>query len=191
MQVFSTSGQPLTRQKITPGNTAAGLARASYFTLGDRKVPFTSGGTHEVVVGDLLTGATSSAALRVTAIVLESGTWAGGNAAGWLYGVNQTGVFQAENLNEGANSNVCTIPSDSSKIHHNLQAKNCKVIVEDYALRCTKDGTTPTATAGTAIGDIIQAGQNFMIADINEIRNFKCIDAVSGEAGTAHCELYF
>lgn len=70
---------------------------------------YTSGGTHEVLVGDILTGATSGATCRVLSLTLTGGTWAGGDAAGTLTVCDKSGTFQAENLNEGVNGDVCTI----------------------------------------------------------------------------------
>lgn len=70
---------------------------------------YTSGGTHEVVAGDVLHGATSAATCRVLSLTLTSGTWAGGDAAGTLTVCDKSGVFQAEDLDEGVNDNVCTI----------------------------------------------------------------------------------
>lgn len=70
---------------------------------------YTSGGTHEVLAGDTLTGATSAATCRVLSLTLTTGTWAGGDAAGTLTVCDKNGVFQAEDLNEGANGNVCSI----------------------------------------------------------------------------------
>ena len=74
---------------------------------------FTSGGTTEIEVGDTITGATSSATAVITKIIKSSGTWAGGDAAGRVFFAEQTGTFQAENLNIGASSNVATIAGDS------------------------------------------------------------------------------
>jgi len=79
-----------------------------------RTLAYTSGGTHEVVVGDTLTGAMSGATARVVSLTLTSGTWAVGDAAGTLTLCDQTGTFQSEDLNEGANSNVCTVGGDSA-----------------------------------------------------------------------------
>jgi len=79
-----------------------------------RTLAYTSGGTHEVVAGDTLTGATSGATARVVSLTLTSGTWAGGDAAGTLTLCDQVGTFQSEDLNEGANSNVCTVGGDSA-----------------------------------------------------------------------------
>jgi hypothetical protein len=84
-----------------------------------RTVSYMSGGTHQVLVGDILTGATSGATGRVIAITLTSGTWAGGDAAGVITLCGQVGTFQSENLNEGANGNVCTIAGNSAAVSLN------------------------------------------------------------------------
>lgn len=81
---------------------------------GVKALAFTSGGTHELLVGDTITGATSGATAVIVAIDLDSGSWAGGDAAGTLWINQQSGTFEAENLNEGANNNVATIAADSA-----------------------------------------------------------------------------
>ena len=102
------------------GGTAAGLWKesASGWTavaLG-RELSFTSGGTYVIAEGDTITGATSAATAVITRVVLESGTFAAGTAAGRLIFASQTGTFQAENLDVGANLNVATISANSSAI---------------------------------------------------------------------------
>jgi hypothetical protein len=52
----------------------------------------------------------------ITRVVLESGTWAAGTAAGRLIFASQTGNFVAENLNIGASLNVATVAANSSAI---------------------------------------------------------------------------
>jgi hypothetical protein len=75
---------------------------------------FTSGGTYEIMAGDTIEGATGGATATVFGIELDSGTWAGGDAAGTLWLLNdQSGNFEAENLNVGANNDVATIGADS------------------------------------------------------------------------------
>lgn len=81
-----------------------------------RQLSFTSGGTTEIVVGNTITGATSAATAVVTRVVLKSGTWAGGDAAGKITFASQTGTFQAENLDIGASANVATIAGNSTAI---------------------------------------------------------------------------
>ena len=75
----------------------------------DYRIPFTSGGTHEILALDTLTGATSAATMEVVSVFLESGSWAGADAIGYLFVNTISGTFEAENLNEGVNNDVCSI----------------------------------------------------------------------------------
>lgn len=105
-------------------NNAGGTAAEIYKSTGSgwtlvslgRRVAFTSGGTYEIVEGNTITGATSGATAVITRVVLQTGSWAAGTAAGWLIFATDTGTFQAENLNVGANTNVATIAGDASAI---------------------------------------------------------------------------
>lgn len=81
-----------------------------------RELAFTSGGTYVTKVGDTITGATSAATAVITRVQVTSGTFAGGDAAGYLTFASQTGVFVAENLNVGGNPNVATIAANSVAI---------------------------------------------------------------------------
>lgn len=76
---------------------------------------FTSGGTTAIAIGDTITGATSGATAVVAKVVVTSGSWAAGTAAGYLTLSSQTGTFQAENLNIGATLDVATIAGDSAR----------------------------------------------------------------------------
>lgn len=93
-------------------STASGW---SQIDLG-RSIAFTSGGTYVVAEGNTITGATSAATATVKRVIVTSGTWAGGDAAGRLVLSGQTGTFQSENLNVGGNLNVATIAGNSSAI---------------------------------------------------------------------------
>ncbi len=95
------------------GGTAGALFKStasgwSAVSLG-HTIHFTSGGTYEIVEGNTITGATSAATGVVRRVVLQSGDWAGGDAAGYLTLSGITGTFQAENLDVAANLNVATI----------------------------------------------------------------------------------
>lgn len=79
-----------------------------------RKVQFSSGGTASIQPGDTITGATSAATATVAAVDLTSGSWAGGDAAGWLWLHSKTGTFQAEGLNTAAQSNIASISGATS-----------------------------------------------------------------------------
>ena len=102
------------------GGTAAEIYRAttsgwSLIALG-RRIAFTSGGTYETVAGNTITGAISGATAVVTRVTVTAGAFSTGDAEGWLVFASDTGVFQAENLNVGANLNVATIAGDAAAI---------------------------------------------------------------------------
>lgn len=61
-------------------------------------IAFTSGGTDEIKDGDKIHGNTSDATAVVQQVILDTGTWAGGDAAGWLIlrPGTHSGTFQAE-----------------------------------------------------------------------------------------------
>lgn len=94
----------------------ATIASGTTIALG-REMSFTSGGTYEVATGDVITGATSGKTATVTRVVLESGSWAAGTAAGRFIFTADTGAFTAaETLNVGANINVATVTGASTAI---------------------------------------------------------------------------
>ncbi len=61
-------------------------------------IAFTSGGTDEIKAGDKLHGNTSDATAIIDQVILDSGSWAGGDAAGWLIlrPATVSGTFEAE-----------------------------------------------------------------------------------------------
>jgi hypothetical protein len=81
-----------------------------------RELSFTSGGTYVIAEGDTITGAISTETAVVTRVVLESGSFSGGDASGRLIFASQSGAFQAENLDVDANLDVATIAADSTAI---------------------------------------------------------------------------
>lgn len=64
-----------------------------------KSIPFSGGGTTEIAVGDTITGATSGATAKVRQVLLYSGTWAGGDAAGFFIANEDdiTGTWASEN----------------------------------------------------------------------------------------------
>jgi hypothetical protein len=114
-----TSGADRTRDL----NTKVDPAEVASIT----KLAFTSGGTYEVVAGDVIEGATSMATADVFDVELTSGTWAGGDAAGNLWLNNQSGTFGSENLDVGANSNVATISGNSTNNQVRLTAGTYRI----------------------------------------------------------------
>lgn len=102
------------------GGTAVDLYKSStsgwtQVALG-YELAFTSGGTTEITEGQTITGATSGATAVLTRVMLESGSWSAGDAAGKFVFASQTGTFQSENIDVGASANLATIAGDSSAI---------------------------------------------------------------------------
>lgn len=128
------------------------------------KLAFTGGGAHEVIPGDILTGATSGATCEVQDIYLSSGGWGTSDAAGHFDIIMQKGTFVGENLDEGANGDVCTIAADSStttvfdteKLLHICRGAGSVVAVE---------ATCATVPAGTVPGT-----DPVITIDVNRIR---------------------
>jgi hypothetical protein len=77
----------------------------------DMVIPFSSGGTTEIAVGGTITGATSGATAVISQVLLYSGTWAGGDAAGFFVAKRQniTGTFGSENVDVGTDTNQATV----------------------------------------------------------------------------------
>lgn len=72
-----------------------------------RPMAFTSGGTNEIKDGHWIIGATSGARARVVKVLTDTGSWAGGDAAGTLILDSATieGTFGSENIYyEGSSS---------------------------------------------------------------------------------------
>jgi len=65
-------------------------------------------GSAAFIEDETVTGATSSAIGDVVAFQVDSGTWAGGDAAGALWLKNVTGTFQAENITSTSGNALCT-----------------------------------------------------------------------------------
>ncbi len=80
------------------------------------ELAFTSGGTTEIVEGNTITGAISGETAVLTRVVLESGSWAAGTAAGRFIYASQSGAFQAENIDVGASPNLASIAADGTAI---------------------------------------------------------------------------
>lgn len=77
-------------------------SKASYWIL-----TFDAGST-EIAVDDVVTGGTSGATGIVLAVVLTSGTWGGGDAAGQIVLYNVTGTFQDNEALQVSASTVAT-----------------------------------------------------------------------------------
>ncbi len=79
------------------------------------------------------------------------------------------------------------------KVVHGVEmsAIGALITCEDETVHITFDGTPPTAAAGTNIGHALSAGDSYVLRSGPNVRNFQCIDAVSGSAGTIKVTVFF
>jgi hypothetical protein len=85
----------MTAADVADGNTVQGVAGFCWV------LPFDAGGgvdvsgkTRQIKVGDFIYGSTSHATGIVTGVMLQSGSWTAGTAAGYLNIMTKTGTFQ-------------------------------------------------------------------------------------------------
>ena len=71
------------------------------------------------------------------------------------------------------------------------QAIGALITGEGETVNFTLNGTAPTAAAGTNVGHALAAGESYVIRGISNLRNFKCIDRVSGSTGTVKATIFF
>jgi hypothetical protein len=80
-------------------------------------IAFTSGGTYQLQEGDVITGDTSTKTATVLKILTNGGSWATGNAAGYIIVASASGAFTAgETVHVGAHTDVMTLTADKVPI---------------------------------------------------------------------------
>ncbi len=127
----------------------------------------------------------------VSAVVLENGTFAGGNAEGILLLNKVRGTFAAGNISVTAlDGNIATIAEAPIEIGMRTPPKAALITVETAAINFTLDGTLPTATSGTNYGHKMDAGQSYVIRGYKNIRKFKCINAVASNGAIVKYTLF-
>lgn len=135
------------------------LTDGDLITIGHLKsysIPFSGGGTTEVEVGDTIKGATSAATAVVQQVLLSSGTWAGGDAAGFFIVNSVTGTFQSENVYVDSDS---TSGSDDATVTANVQI-NVAIAAAAAAATGTSAisryaGVAGSASIGFTIGSVL------------------------------------
>ena len=117
-------------------------------------IAFTSGSS-EPDVRDVIEGATSGATATVAYIDLVSGTWGGGNAAGFIILAKESGTFQAEDINiSGGATNVLTCSGAAADIETTtctIPLKIIKPVITNPLIRRTSN---LFGEASSILGDI-------------------------------------
>ncbi|MCV0395473.1 MAG: hypothetical protein K5872_22255 [Rhizobiaceae bacterium] len=120
--------------------------------LGPYIVPFSSGGTTEIVAGDKIVGATSGAQAWVREVLEYSGTWAGGDAAGFFVVDMISGTFQSENVDVGSDTNLATV---TANVVHNVAIAAAAASATGTSAISRYEGSTGSGKKGFTIGSVI------------------------------------
>jgi hypothetical protein len=117
-------------------------------------VPFSGGGTTEIVAGDTITGATSGAKAVVKEVLEYSGTWAGGDAAGFfvLLEGTLTGTFGSENVFVGTGTNDATV---TANVVHNIAVAAAAAGATGTSAISRYEGVAGSNAKGFTIGSVI------------------------------------
>lgn len=117
-------------------------------------VVFTSGGTTEIEKGMLIKGATSGATARVSDVIVDTGSWAAGDAAGWIVidPASKVGTLTTENIFVPGGTNDATIVVDVTftiDIDTEVAGATGNAAITPYV------GAASTAALGFTIGSTI------------------------------------
>jgi hypothetical protein len=121
-------------------------------------VPFSSGGTTEITAGAKIKGATSGAYAIVKEVLVSSGTWAGGDAAGFFTLVEGSlvGTFQSENVyidnDATSGTNDATV---TANVVHNCAITTAAASATGTSAISRYEGVAGSNKAGFTIGSAL------------------------------------
>lgn len=121
-------------------------------------VPFSGGGAKAIAAGDKITGATSGASAVVKQVLLYSGTFAGGDAAGFFELVEGTlsGTFGSENIyvsnDDTAGIDDATV---TANVVHNIAVAAAAASATTTSAISRYEGVAASASKGFTIGSVI------------------------------------
>lgn len=118
------------------------------------RIPFTSGGTATIAAGNKIIGATSGATVTIKEVILISGTWAGGDAAG-------TFLVDADDM-------VGTIGSENVYIASSGTTNDATVtamVASCYKIDTATAGVTTTSALSAYVGSST-AAKGFTIGSV-------------------------
>lgn len=119
-------------------------------------VPFSGGGTTEITAGDTIKGATSGATAIVDEVLEYSGTWAGGDAAGFLVIRDRDGTFGSENVYIDSDTTSGTDDATvTAAVTHTAAISTAVASGTGNAAITRYDGSSGSAAKGFTIGSTI------------------------------------
>lgn len=115
-------------------------------------IAFTSGGTNVIAVGDTIIGATSGAKANVRQVMIASGTFAGGDAAGYFVVDKVIGTFASENVKKLGNTDDATVTAIQTP---NLATTTAVAGATGTSAISRYEGVAGSAAPGFTIGSVI------------------------------------
>lgn len=197
MIIFEDLGVGLTEQKIVPGATATGF-NTDCIVYKRFVLNYDSGGTTEIVVGDWLKCETSGALAKVVSVTLSTGTWAGGNAAGYFIVDSKVGTFTNDKILYVNNADCGTVneatygdatPVKGDYPYKGMEAKAALVTAYTQTALVSYSGGKPDQDA--LMGIPMASGTSLLLKNSSSIKNFKCIDYANGSATTIRAVFSF
>lgn len=201
-------GEPLTfERQLAASDAVASISEGTYH-IRNRKIGYTSGGTYEPLVNDVIIDGTSGAYGTITKIVVDTGAWASvGTAAGTLYLHNVCGTFTATATTlklikaadgaavaDAATSVAASAVIADIKVRQERTAKAMLVEVLANPINFTTDGSAPTIDANATLagrGINAVANTNFILEDIRSIINFKWINGTGSSNAQVRFQGFF
>jgi len=146
--------------------------------------------TPKAFTGKATAGGAATITLAVNAVM---GTALEGFFDGWLIEITSgTGKDQARRVTGYVGSTlVATVPAwvttpDNTSVYkitpphaEGLEAQTALIKVETAAVNFSLGSVVPTVAAGTNLGINLDPGESLFIDDVQNIRNFKCINRVA------------
>lgn len=107
-------------------------------------IAFTSGGTTEIKAGDEIRGLTNTGVYgRIRQVILDSGSWAGGDAAGWF-------IFEPDGITGSFGSETAEVNDNATDSVTVALQDNDGIDVDTEVAGTTTDDTNISHYAGTS-----------------------------------------
>jgi len=201
-------GEPLTFERQLAASDAVATISSGTYKIKNKQIGFTSGGTYTPLVNDVIVDGTNGAYATITKIGdLTAGTWGGGDAVGTLYLHNAVGTFTAtattlkliKAADGAAVADACTSVAASfvdatTKVRQERECKAMLVEVLAQPINYCVDGSAPTIDGNTTLagrGINVIANANFILEDIQSIKNFKWINGTGSSNAQVRFQGFF
>lgn len=201
-------GEPLTFERQLAASDAVASMSAGTYKITNKQIGVTSGGTYEPQVNDVIIDGSSAAYATITKVgTPTAGTWAAGTAEATLYLHNVCGAFTATATTlklikaaDGvavADAATSVAASFTDATTHYRQGRTARaVLIEVLAnpINFTTDGSAPTVDGNTTLpgrGINATANTNFILEDIQSMKNFKWINGTASSNAQVRYQGFF